>query len=70
MRSHTRRGQRIHGNFEQSRQFHTAGTAIAAMLLFQIVMRIAFLNPRFRSPILDTGITVGMAIGFALLLNG
>ncbi len=58
-----------HGDFATSRAFHFAGPPVWFMLLAQIALRVAFLRPAFRRPVLDLVLSVGMLIGFGVLLN-
>lgn len=59
----------LQGNFARSREIHPAGIAITAMLLVQLAMRVAFLWPRLRWPVLDIVVSAGMLVAFAVLLN-
>lgn len=58
-----------HGDLAAARAFHPAGPPIWFMLLAQIVLRVAFLRPAFRRPLLDLAVSVAMLIAFAVLLN-
>jgi hypothetical protein len=59
----------LHGDFAASRRFHPAGIPIAAMLLLQCAMRITFLWPRLRLPVLDIVVSTAMLIAFAIMIN-
>jgi hypothetical protein len=58
-----------HGDFGTSRAFHFGGPPIWFMLLAQIALRVAFLRPAFRRPVLDLALSAGMLLAFAVLLN-
>jgi len=58
-----------HGDFATSRAFHVGGVPIWFMLLAQIALRVAFLRPAFRRPVLDLALSAGMLLAFAVLLN-
>ena len=59
----------LHGDFARSRQFHFAGIAIAAMLVGQCVMRVAFLWPSLRYRAVDVVVSAVMLGAFAALVN-
>lgn len=58
-----------HGDFATARAFHVGGVPIWFMLLAQLGLRTAFLLPAFRRPALDLVLSVGMLLGFGVLLN-
>jgi hypothetical protein len=59
----------LRGEIARSRGFHSAGIAIAAMLLVNCAMRIAFLLPQLRSAGLDIIVSIGMMLVVIVLLN-
>ena len=60
----------LHGDWERSRSFHPAGLPILLMVFTQLAMRVAFLWPRLRLPVVDGVVSLGMVVACAWLLNG